>query len=140
MSAHVEFIGRPTLEALTPAEVREQSDDGSQLYRLREPFVCVSETVGTISVPTFFVSNFASIPKPALWYLDDDAPEVLFGSLVHDYLYARQGHLPEMILTRKQADELLRDAMLSCGATRTQAAVVFSAVRLCGARYWRDAA
>ena len=138
MSARVEFIGRPALEALTPAEVREQSDDGSQLYKLREPFVCVSETFGTISVPTFFVSNFASIPKPASWYLDDDAPEILFGSLVHDYLYAMEGLTPERQFTRKEADELLRASMLSCGATRTQAAVVFSAVRTFGGSHWKS--
>lgn len=140
MSARVEFIGRPALEALTPEEVREQSGDGSQLYRLREPFACVSEVFGRIEVPTHFLSNFASIPSAALWYIDDDAPEILFGSLVHDYLYACQGYLPDMILTRRQADELLRDAMLACGATRTQAAVVFSAVRLCGGKHWKDAA
>lgn len=137
MSARVEFIGRPALEALTPAEVREQSDDGSQLYRLREPFVCVSEPFGTVAIPPAFVSNFASIPRSALWYIDDDAPEILFGSIVHDYLYAMQGVTPERQFTRKEADELLRDSMLSCGASRSQAAVVFAAVRAFGGSHWK---
>jgi len=138
MSGRVEFVGRPSLEVLTPREVREQSDDGSQLYKLREPFVCVSEAFGTITVPTFFLSNFASIPAAALWYMDDDAPEILFGSLVHDYIYAMEGVTPEREFTRREADELLRDAMLSCGATRSQAAVVFAAVRVFGGSHWKS--
>lgn len=136
MTAAVQFVGRPALEALTPAEVREQSDDGSQLYKLSQPFVCVSEKFGTIVVPTLFVSNFASIPKLALWYLDDDAPEILFASIVHDYIYAREGLLPERFFTRREADELLRESMLACGATRIQAAVVFNAVRAFGGSHW----
>jgi hypothetical protein len=138
MSGRVEFIGRPALEVLTPREVREQSDDGSQLYKLREPFVCVSAAFGTITVPTFFVSNFASIPRAALWYIDDDSPEILFGSLVHDYIYAMEGVTPEREFTRKEADELLRDAMLSCGASRSHAAVVFAAVRTFGGSHWKS--
>jgi hypothetical protein len=118
--------------------VREQSNDGSQHYKLREPFVCVSQAFGTITVPTFFLSNFASIPAAALWYMDDDAPEILFGSLVHDYIYAMEGVTPEREFTRREADELLRDAMLSCGATRSQAAVVFAAVRVFGGSHWKS--
>lgn len=134
----VQFVGRPVIEALTPREVREQNGGGAQLYVLREPFACVSEQFGTIIIPAGFMSDFASIPRAALWYLDDDSPEILFGSLVHDYLYSLKGALPERSVTRQQADDLLRDSMLSCGASRLQAAVVCTAVRTFGKSYWNS--
>lgn len=126
------------LRALAAEEVRNAESDRA-LYQLREEFRYVSDTFGEIVVPAGFVTDFASIPRAALWYVDDDDPCILFGSVIHDYLYTRHGDLglgTRVIFTREQADQVLREAMLVCGARKAQAAVVYAAVRLGGGSHW----
>eukprot|EP01034_Spumella_vulgaris_P007180 gene7180-biopygen6304 len=138
MSGLLQFIGRPVLAALTPQELR-LCNSPRQLYELREPFTLRSPDHGEITVPAGFVSDFASVPRAALWYVDDDDPAILYGSIIHDYIYSQLGHLAEdRILTRAQADALLRQTMLACGARPAQAWVVYQAVRLGGAAHWKS--
>jgi len=135
MSGVVKFLGRPVLEALTPAEVRAHGSR-AQLYALREPFAVVLPDGVQIVVPAGFVSDFASVPAAAHWYLDDEAPEILYPALVHDWLYAVQGVLDVHRFTREECDEIFRRLMLACGARPAQAWVAHRAVRLCGAAHW----
>ncbi len=136
MSGVVRFLGRPVLEALTPAEVRAQGSR-AQLYALREPFAVVLPDGVQIVVPAGFVSDFASVPAAAHWYLDDEAPEILFAAIVHDWLYAVQGFLDVHQFTREECDEIFRRLMLACGARPAQAWVAHRAVRLFGRAHWQ---
>ena len=127
------------LRAFAPEEVASAETD-RQLYQLREEFRFVSAEFGEIVVPIGFITDFASIPRAALWYVDDDDPVILFASVIHDYLYTRRGDLglgTRVTFTREDADRVLREAMLLCGARRAQAWVVYSAVRLGGGSHWK---
>jgi hypothetical protein len=127
------------LRALSAAEVKAAESD-RQLYVLASELRYESDLFGEIVVPAGFVTDFASIPRAALWYVDDDDPAILFASVVHDYLYTKKGDLgrgTNLILSRQNADEVLREAMLVSGARKAQAFVVYSAVRLGGGSHWK---
>lgn len=127
------------LRAYHPEELKAVESD-RQLYALLEDFRYVSDVFGEIVVPAGFVTDFASIPAGALWYVDDDSPAILFGSVVHDYLYTRCGDLglgSRVSFNRQQADAVLREAMLACGARPAQALVVYLAVRAGGGSHWK---
>lgn len=127
------------LRAFAPAEL-ESIESPRQLYELREDFVYESPAFGTIHVPAGFKTDFASIPSFALWYVNDDAPQILFASVVHDYLYTQRGDLgrgTNLILSRAACDSVLREAMLASGARKAQALVVYYAVRAGGGSHWK---
>ena len=130
MSGILQFLGRPVFEALTPAEVRA-AGSSVQLWRLTADFTVLTPSHGEITVPAGFVSDFASVPAAVpRWIIDDDSPTILYGCVVHDYLYTCQ------TLPRQVADEILRECMLACGANSLLAALVYRAVRLGGAGHW----
>lgn len=138
MPAAISFPLRPLLSALHPDEVRAAGRT-AQLYELRAPFECVLPDGRRLTVPAGYLTDFASIPAAALWYVDDDAPEILYGSIVHDWLYSCQGATGDgQNFTRRAADELLRASMLACGASAMEARVVYAAVRLGGGSHWKD--
>lgn len=138
-AAGVRFAGRLVLAALAPAELRARNAS-AQLWMLAGEFAVLSQNFGRVVVPAGFVGDLASVPRWALPYLDDDAPEILYGSIVHDWIYSRQGELPGRRLTRAEADELLRLCMLACGARPAQARLVWLAVRLGGGGHWKAGA
>lgn len=126
------------LRALAPEEVAS-AESPRQLYQLREEFRFLSAEFGEIAIPIGFVTDFASIPRLAFAYLDPEDPVILFGSVVHDYIYTRRGDLglgTKFTFTRADADKVLREAMLLCGARKAQAWVVYQAVRLGGGSHW----
>lgn len=134
-SGTVRFLGRPIFAALTPGEVRaERSRSG--LFRLVEPFAVVMPDGLQVVAPAGFVSDFASVPAAAHWYVDKDAPEILYAAVIHDWLYACRGELPECTLSREQCDGIFRALMLACGARPAQAWLCHRAVRLGGGAHW----
>lgn len=126
------------LRALSAEECRKAGSPNVGLFELAEDFHYQSDLLGAITVPAGYVSDFASIPGPAQWYVDNDAPCIAYGSIVHDYLYSAQGSVGGAQFTREQADKVLREAMLLCGASAMQAWVVFQAVRKFGGSHWSD--
>ncbi len=127
------------IRAFSPAELKAVESD-RQLYEVLEDFRYLSDVWGEIVVPARFVTDFASIPAAALWYVDDDSPQILFASVVHDYLYTRRGDLglgARIAFNREQSDQVLREAMISSGARASQAWVVFKAVQLFGGGHWK---
>lgn len=128
------FPDKLILRALGPNEIK----DGTALYLLAQPFTMVSAILGPIIVPAGTITDFASIPRAANWYMRDDDPGILFPSVVHDYLYKITGILPDSGVTysREQADEVLREGMDDCGARKDQIFSVYWAVRLFGGGHW----
>jgi hypothetical protein len=110
---------------------------GKQQYVLEQDFAYLSPAFGPITAPALMVTDFASVPRLVWSYLSPEDPCILYGSIIHDHLYQTGGRLPLRWLTRGEADEVLREAMLASGARTTQAAVVHRVLRLFGASNWR---
>ncbi len=110
-----------------------------QLYVLDDDFEYESEILGRIIVPVSFCTDFASIPRPAFSYIDPEDPVILYPSVIHDYLYSREGKMPDgRTFTREQADGVLKEAMELAGARWDQRQVVYRAVRLFGGSHWNS--
>lgn len=132
MTLEEAFPDRLVLEPLSPAVC-----DGKQKYFVREPFTYRSAAFGCIIVPSALITDFASVPRLVWSYLSPEDPCILFASVVHDYIYTVRGEVPGRTLTRADADAVLREAMLVCGARSTQAAVVHRMVRMFGGSHWK---
>ncbi len=122
------------IRALPP----EACPGGRQLYALERDFIFQSVAFGSITAPAGLLTDFASVPRLVWAYLSPEDPCILYGSIIHDYLYQRGGRLPLRRLTRAEADAVLREAMLDCGARPAQAAIVHAALRLFGGRNFRS--
>lgn len=130
------FTGSLLLECLRFDDPRVNAA-GKALYVLRDSLTQQTVEHGPITAPVGTLTDFASIPDSAHWYLDKDDPSIALACIIHDHLYKNAGRLPDgRVLTRKQADELLRAGMIACGARPAQARVVYWAVRLGGGRSW----
>lgn len=128
------FASDLTVRVRPPNEVK-----GRQLYVVMAPFVYESDLMGVITVPSGFVTDFASIPRIAWRWLDPEDPCVCYPSVVHDYLYSLRGRLSEREeFTREQADRVLREAMEIAGARLDQRAIVYHAVRMFGGSHWKE--
>lgn len=119
------------IEALTPLDC-----DNRQSYVLKQDFAYFSPAFGQIAVPSGLLTDFASVPRLVWSYLSPEDPCILFGSIVHDWLYQQGGKLPLRTLSRAECDSVLREAMLICGARPTQAAVVYRSLCLFGGGHW----
>jgi len=84
-----------------------------------------------VTVPTGFVTDLASVPR-AFWSALRPDGEYSFAAIVHDFLYWTQ------LITRAQADEILRMAMQELGIEPSVIKVIYEAVRLGGGTAWRQ--
>lgn len=120
-----------------PSEVRARKSE-RQLYRLEQPFGYLSEKFGPFEAPVGLITDFASIPRIAWTYLDPEDPVILGPSVLHDSIYQYAGEMPDgRLLSRADADFVLREAMIACGARPAQALVVYQSVRLFGGSHWK---
>jgi hypothetical protein len=126
------FPVEPILRAVNP----RACDGGKQQYVLERDFSYDSSAFGRITAPEGMQTDFASVPRVIWSYLSPEDPCILWGSLIHDYLYAVGGQLALRRLTRAECDSVLREAMLVCGARSTQAAVVYRCLRAFGGGHW----
>ena len=110
----------------TPLDVRYI--DGKNWMVLAE-FVYVSPRV-TVFIPKGFITDFGSIPRFLWRVLSPTELHIGKPAVVHDFLY----RVPGMAVTRKQADQELREAMTCVGAPAWKRQMVYRGVRLGG---WR---
>jgi hypothetical protein len=109
----------------TPLDVRYI--DGRD-WMILAPFVYVSPRV-TVFIPKGFRTDFASIPR-CLWrVLSPTELHIGKPAVVHDFLY----RVATMPVTRKMADEELREAMKCVGAPWWKREMVYRGVRAGGA-------
>lgn len=100
----------------------------------------------TITVPAGFVTDLASIPRWAWILLPPDGPWVK-AAIIHDFLYSTGGSGiwkshptsidPARAYDRKEADQILREAMENRGVGAFKRNVIYLAVRIGGAGGWR---
>jgi hypothetical protein len=117
-------------EAPTPVDFRPFSD--ARFWIVKEPLVYrVGISRDSLVVPRGFVTDFASIP-PALQALIQQNGPNLLPAVVHDYLYWTQ------TCTRREADQLLKLAMIENRVTRKQQTAIYNAVRAAGSFAWES--
>lgn len=113
-------------------------------WQLRQDFVFISPTWGTLVVPRGFVTDLASVPWFARWYVSRDGDH-LKAAVIHDYAYAKDSILAPISrgqwgrLDRRAADRLFLEAMKVRGVRPAKAQVIYAAVRLGGGRSFRRA-
>lgn len=119
----------------TPLDCREVDECGG-LWELLAPLVFTSGLLGRdITVPTGFVTDFASVPRLPVIYLAEGGKGNK-AAVVHDWLYTLGSTCPGTY-TRAQADAVLREALMASGYSSATAALFYAAVRLGGASHWK---
>jgi hypothetical protein len=115
-----------TVRFLTTLDVRYI--DGQNWQLLAPLLVAIGDSL--IRVPNGFITDFASVPRIPLAFM-------LFGNIghraavVHDYLYVTAQ------VSRKQADEILRDLLREEGAGSLRASLMYAGVRVGGASHYK---
>lgn len=101
------------------------------LWAIGAPLV-FSGSQGTITVPTGFVTDLASIPHIIDWipFLDRTGASRRPGAL-HDWLYAGMRSKG-----KDWCDNLLREALMAEGLSALEASVYYKAVHLFGGSAW----
>jgi len=90
-------------------------------------------SLGQLTVPRGFITDLASIPKFMRGLLDVNDSHRR-AAVLHDFLYCAQH------LTRKQADDLLLEAMEAIGVQAWKRNAMYAAVRVGGWAYWNKRA
>lgn len=88
-----------------------------------------------VLVPDGALTDLASIPRAFWTLLPPDGPW-LKAAVVHDHLYRQRGVTDQRAWTRREADEILREAMGVLGVPAWKRGVIFAAVRIGGAAGW----
>lgn len=103
-----------------------------RVFRLTHYFRYIGSR-GTITVPTGFLTDGASIPR-VFWNLLDPWGPYFHAALVHDYLYslASDAHHRH---DRKTCDIIFKEAMFNLGVPWHTRETIYRAVRLFG---WRS--
>lgn len=106
----------------------------SRIFALIHYFRYIS-TCGTITVPTGFLTDGASVPK-IFWNIFDPFGPFFPAALVHDYLYSKwsTGHFR---CERWEADDIFKEAMFNCGVGWLTRETIYRAVRMFGGRSWK---
>ena len=84
-----------------------------------------------VDVPTGFVTDLASVPRP-FWSLLRPDGEYAYAAIIHDFLYWTQTR------PREVADRILLLAMNDFGIEADTTTIIYSAVRLAGAKAWAE--
>jgi Protein of unknown function (DUF1353) len=114
--------------APTPVDFRPFSD--ARFWIVKEPLVYrVGISKDSVVVPRGFVTDFASIP-PALQSLIQQNGPNLLPAVVHDFLYWTG------TCTRREADQLLKLAMIENRVKPVQQTAIYNAVRAAGSFAW----
>lgn len=119
---------------LDPLDFDPIEDPGRPFLRLSAAICYVSASQTAYTVPGGFVCDLASVPA----WLRGIVPHWLRSAragILHDLLY-RWG--PEVGVTREEADDLFREALLSDGCSGFEAWRMWKAVRLFGRQAWVD--
>jgi len=82
-------------------------------------------------IPRRTTTDGASIPS-LFWGIIKTPfhPQIILPALYHDYAY-------KVLSDRKKADKTFKQLLLQYGISRTKANIIYAAVRLFGARYFR---
>lgn len=105
-------------------------DDAGENWTLRDQFIYDS-SVGAITVPAGFVTDFASVPR-VLWNVLPPFGRYGKAAIVHDFLYRTKGYASKPV-----ADAIFLEAMKALGVSTLVRYAMFYAVRLFGGRAYK---
>jgi hypothetical protein len=97
------------------------------LWELKQPIIIGLSNGAIIEIPVGFITDFASVPK-ILWSAISSIGKFNLASVVHDYIYDR-------CFSDK---EFLRLMHMTSPNTKLRNRIMFYAVRLFGAKRWRE--
>lgn len=117
-------------------KLRIEAVDREDFYILTSRLSYITNLGDKINVPKGFKTNFASVPSLVKFYIDDDDWQIRAPSVVHDYLYSRESD--DLGFSRKQADEILLEAMVGLGMRKTKALLIYYILRLFGGSNYED--
>jgi hypothetical protein len=133
------FTGFLDLELVENADGDPLTRNGRCIWRLTRP---LSYDVGaegsgeTITIPAGFITDLASIPAFAWPVFPADGPYAK-AAVVHDYGYSVAGVMPDgRRYSRRQIDDIFREAMAVVGVSRWRRMVIYAAVRVGGRPGW----
>lgn len=112
-------------------------DHGGLPFTLLQDLVYLSKVgapegkINKITVPVGFKTDLASIPR-IMWNILPPFGKYDAAAVVHDYLYQYNG------VSRKQADDVLCEAMQILGVSRVTRLVIYSGVRVGGWKPWGE--
>ena len=114
---------------LTELEVRYVPGNDNR-WILLSPLEYYSDVVNcVITVPCGFVTDFASVPRaPFIFDMLGDIAQA--ASTLHDWLYVIG------TFSRKQADQIFKEAVLTSGVPVWKAWLMYAAVRVFGNGYY----
>jgi hypothetical protein len=113
------------------------------LFRFVDPTYVLTKDIGwspipaqaaqyrAVTVPSGFVTDFASIPR-VFWSALRPDGDYAYAAIIHDYLYWTQP------VPRETADDILRFAMQDLSVDSATVTVIYRGVRLGGGRAWDE--
>jgi hypothetical protein len=114
----------------------EDVDEFAGIWQLTEPLRYYSAVLKReITVPAGFKTDFASVPRIPFVY-DAEGGKCDKAAVVHDWLYSIGSSAGGV--SREQADQVLREAILASGYSTATAAIFYAAVRVGGGSHWRQ--
>lgn len=132
----VQFPNTAKLEALA------SEDKVSKLpeFKLLEDYNVIVDGM-QFTVPKGFITDLASIPRWARWYINPSDTDIQPIAILHDYLYVYcGGTLPGSTLNRKltrnESDELLYAGCRALKMNVFKAHIVYYSVNLFGKSVW----
>lgn len=112
-----------------PEQLQVELQTDRKTWRLLAPFSYLDPEQGRLTVPVDFATDFASVPRlPVVFELVGAYGHA--AAVLHDWLY-RTATLP-----REQADRVFFNALRSSGIARWRAWLMWSGVRIGGARHY----
>jgi hypothetical protein len=121
------------LSKLNVIQIEDSSHEGRGTWSLQVPLIYQSDSIGKVEVPVNFTTDFASVPRiPLLFDIAGDRGNL--AGTVHDYLYDTSCTLK---VTRKQADSVLKEALVAQGVSAWIAMGMYLAVRLFASSHYR---
>lgn len=118
---------------------------GRSLWALQRPLAYrAGDADERIVVPAGFVTDLASVPRAVWSFYPPDGPWAK-AAIIHDFLYAtrgtgvwhgRIGVTRDRPYTRKEADDILKEAMADRKVGSWEQSVIWTSVRLGGAGGW----
>lgn len=123
-----------------PMDLRNSADGRKEHWKTLAPFAYFDQSDAMLYVvPSGFGNDLASVPRVA-WPAIDPTNDVAPAALVHDWLYASRGLVRPWLpkISRAKADAIFRRALVANGVSAGRALVMWSAVRVGGAKAWRS--
>lgn len=117
------------MSSFTSPLVVEYLDEGK--WRLSQSFEYRTKSGKVIRVPGGFTTDFASIPR-IFWFILSPYGKWGKAAVVHDYLYFINKEY-----TRKQADDVFKEAMGVLGVNWLVKGIIYNATRWFGGGAWK---